>query len=123
VPFTQYEKDIAAGKYGVYVKGWVPDYPDPDNFTAPFFGKGNVLGNHYSNGTITGSLIPDTAAQSDRSATDADFGRLQDIVATELPVLPVWQAKQYAVARDGVYGLEYCLDASTVFRFWELSKS
>jgi peptide/nickel transport system substrate-binding protein len=34
----------------------------------------------------------------------------------------VWQAKQYAVARDGVYGLEYCLDASTVFRFWELSK-
>jgi peptide/nickel transport system substrate-binding protein len=123
VPFAQYEKDIAAGKYGVYVKGWVPDYPDPDNFTAPFFGKGNVLDNHYSNATITGSLIPDTAAQSDRAATDADFGRLQDIVATELPVLPVWQAKQYAVARDGVYGLEYCLDASTVFRFWELSKS
>ena len=36
-----------SGKYGVYVKGWVPDYPDPDNFTQPFFGKGNVLGNHY----------------------------------------------------------------------------
>ncbi|MFB7510516.1 ABC transporter substrate-binding protein, partial [Streptomyces broussonetiae] len=123
VAFDQYEKDIAAGKYGVYVKGWVPDYPDADNFTAPFFGKGNVLDNNYSNPTITGSLIPDTAAQSDRGATDKDFGKLQDIVAAELPVLPVWQAKQYAVARDGVYGLEYCLDASTVFRFWELSKS
>jgi peptide/nickel transport system substrate-binding protein len=122
-PFDQYEKDVAAGKYGVYVKGWVPDYPDPDNFTAPFFGKGNVLDNHYGNATITGSLIPDTAAQSDRAATDKDFARLQDIVATDLPVLPVWQAKQYAVVRDGVYGLEYCLDASTVFRFWELSKS
>ncbi|MFF9769380.1 ABC transporter substrate-binding protein [Streptomyces sp. NPDC014636] len=123
VAFDQYEKDIAAGKYGVYVKGWVPDYPDADNFTAPFFGKGNVLDNNYSNRTITGNLIPGTAAQSDRSATDKDFGRLQDIVADELPVLPVWQAKQYAVVRDGVYGLEYCLDASTVFRFWELSKS
>ncbi|MFE0516203.1 ABC transporter substrate-binding protein [Streptomyces sp. NPDC058964] len=123
VPFGQYEKDIAKGKYGVYVKGWVPDYPDADNFTAPFFGKGNVLDNNYSNATITGSLIPSTAAQSDRSATDQDFGRLQDIVADELPVLPVWQAKQYAVVRDGVYGLEYCLDSSTVFRFWELSKS
>lgn len=123
VGFDQYEKDIAAGKYGVYVKGWVPDYPDADNFTAPFFGKGNVLDNHYSNRAITGTLIPDTAAQSDRAATDKDFGRLQNIVATELPVLPVWQAKQYAVVRDGVYGLEYCLDASTVFRFWELSKS
>ncbi|MFF1281167.1 ABC transporter substrate-binding protein [Streptomyces sp. NPDC058299] len=123
VPFDQYEKEIAQGRYGVYVKGWVPDYPDADNFTAPFFGKGNVLENHYGNRTITGSLLPATAAQSDRAATDKQFGRLQDIVADELPVLPVWQAKQYAVVRDGVYGLEYCLDASTVFRFWELSKS
>lgn len=122
VAYGQYEKDIARGRYGVYVKGWVPDYPDADNFTAPFFGKDNVLGNHYSNSTITGTLIPGTAAQSDRAATDQEFGKLQNIVADELPVLPVWQAKQYAVARDGVYGLEYCLDASTVFRFWELSK-
>ncbi|MFJ9539453.1 ABC transporter substrate-binding protein [Streptomyces sp. NPDC101225] len=122
VPFDRYEKDIAKGRYGVYVKGWVPDYPDADNFTAPFFGKGNVLSNNYSNSLITGTLIPRTAAQSDRSATDHDYGRLQDIVADQLPVLPVWQAKQYAVTRENVYGLEYCLDASTVFRFWELSK-
>ncbi|MFJ8108702.1 ABC transporter substrate-binding protein [Streptomyces sp. NPDC096132] len=122
VAFDQYEKDIADGKYGVYVKGWVPDYPDADNFTAPFFGDGNVLGNNYANKTITSTLIPRTAAQSDRSATDSDYGTLQDIVAEELPVLPIWQAKQYAVVGDNVYGLENCLDASTVFRFWELSK-
>ncbi|MDO0916197.1 ABC transporter substrate-binding protein [Streptomyces sp. DT2A-34] len=123
VAFDQYEKDVAAGKYGVYVKGWIPDYPDADNFTAPFFGKGNVLSNNYSNRSITGTLIPRTAAESDRSATDDEFDQLQDIVAKELPVLPIWQAKQYAVVHDDVYGLEYCLDASTVFRFWELSKA
>ncbi|MFJ5556513.1 ABC transporter substrate-binding protein [Streptomyces sp. NPDC093250] len=123
VPFAQYEKDIAAGKYGVYVKGWVPDYPDADNFTGPFFGKGNVLDNRYDNSTITESLLPRTAAQRDRAATDKEFGQLQDIVAEDVPVLPVWQAKQYAVVQDGVYGVEYCLDASTVFRFWELSKN
>ncbi|KUN20605.1 ABC transporter substrate-binding protein [Streptomyces antibioticus] len=122
VAYDQYEKDIAKGKYGVYVKGWVPDYPDADNFTAPFFGEGNVLSNNYTNSTITGTLIPRTAAQSDRAATDSDYGHLQDVVAAELPVLPLWQAKQYAVVRDNVYGLEYCLDASTVFRFWEISK-
>ncbi|WP_409473081.1 ABC transporter substrate-binding protein [Streptomyces sp. HC307] len=122
VAFDQYEKDIADGKYGVYVKGWVPDYPDADNFTAPFFGEGNVLGNNYTNSEITGTLIPSTAAESDRAGTDEEFGELQDIVAEELPVLPVWQAKQYAVIREAVYGLEYCLDASTVFRFWEISK-
>ncbi len=123
VAYGQYEKDIEAGKYGVYVKGWVPDYPDADNFTAPFFGKGNVLSNNYTNSTITDTLIPRTASQSERANTDGDFGRLQDIVADQMPVLPVWQAKQYAVSRENVYGLQYCLDASTVFRFWELSKS
>ncbi|MEW2404413.1 ABC transporter substrate-binding protein [Streptomyces sp. NPDC046862] len=122
VPFEQYEKDIAAGKYGVYVKGWVPDYPDPDNFTSPFFGDGNVLGNNYTNKTITGTLIPKTAAESERSATEQEYAELQNIVAKDVPVLPVWQAKQYAVVKENVYGLEYCLDASTVFRFWEISK-
>ncbi|MET9889870.1 ABC transporter substrate-binding protein [Streptomyces sp. NPDC006465] len=122
VAYSRYEKDIAKGKYGVYVKGWVPDYPDPDNFTAPFFGKGNVLNNNFTNSTITGSLIPKTAAESDRSSTEAEFGRLQDLVAGDLPVIPIWQAKQYAVVRDNVYGIENCLDASTVFRFWEISK-
>ncbi|MFE0173022.1 ABC transporter substrate-binding protein [Streptomyces sp. NPDC059002] len=122
VGFDQYEKDIAAGKYGVYVKGWVPDYPDPDNFTQPFFGKGNVLGNHFENRDITGKIIPGTATESDRTKTDKQYAELQDIVADQLPVLPVWQAKQYAVVRDSVYGLESCLDASTVFRFWEISK-
>ena len=123
VAFEQYEKDIAAGKYGVYVKGWVPDYPDADNFTAPFFGEGNVLGNNYENDTITGTLIPRTSAAADRGATDADYGKLQDLVADELPILPLWQGKQYAVARDNVTGLEWTLDASTVFRFWELKKN
>ncbi|MGA4847854.1 ABC transporter substrate-binding protein [Streptomyces sp. G5(2025)] len=122
VEFEQYEKDIAAGKYGVYVKGWVPDYPDPDNFTQPFFGKGNVLGNHFENSEITGKIIPGTATESDRTKTDKQYSALQDIVAEQVPVLPVWQAKQYAVVRDNVYGLESCLDASTVFRFWEISK-
>jgi peptide/nickel transport system substrate-binding protein len=122
VPFDQYEKGIEAGKYGVYVKGWVPDYPDPDNFTSPFFGDGNVLSNNYTNKTITGTLIPKTAAESERSATEQEYAELQNIVADEVPVIPIWQAKQYAVVGDNVYGLEYCLDASTVFRFWEISK-
>ncbi|WSJ91429.1 ABC transporter substrate-binding protein [Streptomyces sp. NBC_01304] len=123
VPIEQYEKDIKAGKYGVYVKGWVPDYPDPDNFTQPFFGKGNVLLNNYVNKTITEQIIPGTSALSERGATEDQFGKLQDKVAEELPVVPLWQAKQYAVVGEQISGIEWCLDASTVFRFWEIAKS
>lgn len=122
VEFEEYEKGIQAGEYGVYVKGWVPDYPDADNFTQPFFGDGNVLGNGYENKQITGKIIPETAAVADRSSTGDKFARLQDIVAEELPILPLWQGKQYAVYNGDITGLEWTLDASTVFRFWEIKK-
>ncbi|MEU2833680.1 ABC transporter substrate-binding protein [Streptomyces lavendulae] len=122
VEYEQYEKDIQDGKYGVYVKGWVPDYPDADNFTQPFFGPDNVLHNNYDNKEITGTLIPATNTKSDRTAANTDYTRLQDIVADELPLIPLWQGKQYAVTRQNVTGLQWSLDASTVFRFWEISK-
>ncbi|MEV0092986.1 ABC transporter substrate-binding protein [Streptomyces sp. NPDC050738] len=123
VPIEEYDKGIAAGKYGVYVKGWVPDYPDPDNFTSPFFGKGNVLANNYANSTITDDIIPSTSAAADRGTTTSEFGKLQNVVAADLPILPLWQGKQYAVAHQNITGLEWTLDASTVFRFWEIAKS
>lgn len=118
----QYEKDIAKGKYGVYVKGWVPDYPDADNFTDPFFGEDNVLNNNYDPGRITSDLLPRTATQSNRGQTVEDFGAIQDQVAEDLPMIPIWQGRQYAVARDHITGIEWTLDASTVFRFWEIGK-
>ncbi|MEU8673689.1 ABC transporter substrate-binding protein [Streptomyces sp. NPDC048560] len=122
LPFDEYEKRIAAGELGVYVKGWVPDYPDPDNFTQPFFGADNVLQNGYVNEDITGRIIPDTAALAERGATERAFDELQQDVAEDLPILPLWQGKQYAVAYENISGLQWTLDASTVFRFWELSK-
>ncbi|MDX3075126.1 ABC transporter substrate-binding protein [Streptomyces sp. MI02-7b] len=118
----QYAKDISKGKYAVYVRGWVPDYPDPDNFTAPFFGDGNVLSNNYVNQRISGQLIPRTAAQAARASTTADFEELQDTVADDVPIIPLWQGKQYVAAKDTVNGLEWTLDPSTVFRFWEIQK-
>ncbi|MFJ9850873.1 ABC transporter substrate-binding protein [Streptomyces sp. NPDC101150] len=123
VPIKEYEQGVADGRFGVYVKGWIPDYPDPDNFTQPFFGKNSVLSNHYNSPQITGRLLPKTADQPDRGATKDTFRELQDIVARDLPVIPIWQGKQYAVARDGISGLEWTLDSSTVFRFWEISKA
>ncbi|MFJ8674662.1 ABC transporter substrate-binding protein [Streptomyces sp. NPDC093589] len=121
-PTKEYDQGVAAGDYGVYVKGWVPDYPDPDNFTQPFFGKDSVLANHYNSPRITSGLLPKTAGQPDRGATKTAFREMQDIVAQDAPVIPLWQGKQYAVAREGISGLEWTLDSSTVFRFWEISK-
>jgi peptide/nickel transport system substrate-binding protein len=123
VSLDEFEKGVAKGSYGVYAKGWIPDYPDPDIFVSPFFTKENVLRNNYASKRIAGQLIPSTVAEPDRLVTTDQFAEIQSIVADDLPVLPLWQGKQYAVARDNIFGIEWSLDASTVPRFWELRKS
>lgn len=123
VGWEEYSANFTKGKYGAFVVGWVPDFPDPDNFIAPFFGKGNVLGSTYSNPRITKELLPSTAREARRNGTVEAFYSIQDMVAEDVPFLPLWQGKQYAVARTGIGGLEWTLDPSTVFRFWEISKT
>ncbi|MGP3981086.1 ABC transporter substrate-binding protein [Streptomyces sp. KR80] len=123
VDLEEYQKGVDDGKYGFYVRGWLPDYPDPDIFVSPFFSKESILGNNYQSKRIIDDLIPETVSEADRPSTNKPFAEIQTIVAKELPVLPLWQGKQYAVARENVFGIEWSLDASTVPRFWEISKS
>ncbi|GAA2482028.1 ABC transporter substrate-binding protein [Streptomyces thermolineatus] len=123
VEWPQYREEFHDGRYSAYIVGWVPDYPDPENFTAPFFGEGNVLANSYTNERITGQLIPRTYAETDRSAAVHDYQELQNQVAEDVPMIPLWQSNLYAVAKQEVSGLEWTLDPSTVFRFWEISKN
>ncbi|MFJ5221149.1 ABC transporter substrate-binding protein [Streptomyces sp. NPDC088354] len=118
----EYLKGIEAGKYPAFIRGWVPDYPDPDNFTSPFFGDENVLDNNYINKRISEELIPRTAAQADRADAVNDLREIQDIVSKDVPLIPLWQSKQYIVARGGITGLESTLDASTVFRLWNIGE-
>ncbi|MFF8954713.1 ABC transporter substrate-binding protein [Streptomyces sp. NPDC014894] len=108
------------GDYPVYGLGWVPDFPDPDNYIAPFLEKGNFLNSPYVS-TEARKLIPQSRRQADRAATGDVFARLQQIVAEDVPVLPLWQGKQYVAARKGVTGVERLLNGSSDLQLWELS--
>lgn len=122
VKWDRFRPAATSGKYEVYGYGWYPDFPDADNFIAPFFEKDNFLGSPYSNREIRDKLIPQTRRQVERGSTTAQFGRAQDIVAEDVPVLPLWQGKQYLAARDDITGVEWALNSSSVLQFWELGR-
>ncbi|MER5772508.1 ABC transporter substrate-binding protein [Streptomyces sp. NPDC001985] len=107
------------GDYPVYGLGWVPDFPDPDNYIAPFLEKDNFLGSPYVS-TEANKLIPQSRRQADRAATGEIFARLQEIIAEDVPVLPLWQGKQYVAARKGITGVERLLNGSSDLQLWEL---
>lgn len=122
VPWKDYRPAAADGKYEVYGFGWFPDFMDADNFIGPFLSKDNFLKMPYANREIRGELIPRTRKETNRAATTEDFGRAQDVLAEDVPLLPLWQGKQYLAAREDITGVEWAMNSASVLRLWELGR-
>lgn len=110
------------GAYDVWGMGWFPDFPDADNYLAPFLDKDNFLKSPYRNSEISDKLIPQSRRQADRLAAASSLTDIQDIVADDVPVLPLWQGKQYVAARDDVTGTAYALNNTSTLQLWELGR-
>ncbi|CAM5685099.1 hypothetical protein SCALM49S_05476 [Streptomyces californicus] len=121
VEWTKYQKEYAAGKFDMYTVGWFPDFPDPDTFSQPLVGTGNVLHSGYSSKKMD-QLIAATQQFSDRSRTSNDFKQMQALVGEDVPLLPLWQKKDYVVAKADVAGSQYLSDGTGTWRLWELSR-
>jgi peptide/nickel transport system substrate-binding protein len=121
-PWSQFRPAEQKGKYDVYGMGWFPDFPDADNYLAPFLDKGNFLGSPYANSKIRDTLIPQSRREADRLSASSSLTDIQDIVADDVPVLPLWQGKQYVAARDDITGTAYALNSSSTLQLWELGR-
>ncbi|MFI7009285.1 ABC transporter substrate-binding protein [Streptomyces sp. NPDC050145] len=121
-PWKTYEAGYRKGEYPVFGRGWFPDFPDADNFIAPFVGQENALSTPYLSPEITDRLLPQSRQESDRGAVVRQFERAQQIMAQDARLLPLWQGKQYIAASDEISGGERALDPSTIMMMWELSR-
>ncbi|GAA3134984.1 ABC transporter substrate-binding protein [Streptomyces rameus] len=121
-PWSAFRPAEQKGAYDVYGMGWFPDFPDADNFIAPFLDKDNFLGSPYNNSTIQRSLIPQSRREADRLSASKSLTEIQDTVAEDVPVLPLWQGKQYVAARDDITGVAYALNSSSTLQLWELGR-
>ncbi|MFF0426605.1 ABC transporter substrate-binding protein [Streptomyces sp. NPDC004520] len=121
-PWKEFQAGYQKGEYPVFGRGWFPDFPDPDNFVAPFVGKENVLGTPYESPRITGELLPKSRRQSDRGTVTDEFVEAQEIMVQDVRLLPLWQGKLYIAAGEDIGGGERALDPQTVMQMWELSR-
>ncbi|OEJ25389.1 peptide-binding protein [Streptomyces agglomeratus] len=117
--WEDFQADYMAGRLDAYTVGWVMDFPDPDNFSQPLVGSGNSLGNGYANREID-RLILDTQRSSERGRTAESFRKLQLIVARDVPLVPLWQKKDYVLSSKDVSGGQYLSDGTGVWRLWAL---
>ncbi|MFP3989900.1 ABC transporter substrate-binding protein [Streptomyces sp. E11-3] len=117
-----YEQGYRNGDFPVFGRGWFPDFPDPDNFIAPFVGERNALGTPYLAPKITDELLPQSRQESDRGAVAGQIKKAQEILVDDVRLLPLWQGKQYIAASEEIAGGERALDPSTIMMMWELTR-
>jgi peptide/nickel transport system substrate-binding protein len=119
--WTQYDEAALTNKYPQFQFGWYPDYPDADDYTAPFFSKTNFLNSGYSDPKVD-KLLADEEATTDKATRAKALEEVQKIAAENAPTIPVWQGGQIAAVRDGVHGVEDTFDPNYLFRLWVISK-
>ncbi|MFI1222078.1 MULTISPECIES: ABC transporter substrate-binding protein [unclassified Streptomyces] len=118
--FTTYQKRSLNGEFDAHLYQWVPDFPDADTFVQPLVGTGNVLGNGYTSAELD-HAIRDTQRFTDRRKAMQRFRAVQDTVAKDAPLIPVWHRQRQVVTRSTVLG-GHRLAEDAVWRLWELRR-
>ncbi|MFJ8649350.1 ABC transporter substrate-binding protein [Streptomyces sp. NPDC093546] len=120
--WKEFQEGYQKREYPVFGRGWFPDFPDPDNFVAPFVGEENVHATPYVRPEITEQLLPLSRRESDRGAVAKQFEKAQEILVDDVRLLPLWQGKLYVAATEEIAGGERALDPQTVMQMWELER-
>ncbi len=121
--WTAFKKGWSAGGYQAYTVGWTADYPDADDFVVPLVVGGGAFHNGYDNPQISQKLVPETLQQADRSAAGTTYGTIQNTLASDVPLLPLFQNKSFYVSRADITGVQSTLDSTGVFRFGEIGRN
>lgn len=111
-----------AGDYPMYMLGWSPDYPDPDNYMFTFFGPGETGQARY------GWDNPEVIDMLNRARTSPDqeeraqlYEQVNEIVHEQIPAIPVAHNNPLHATRVGVEGWVPSPLGSSV-QLWRVSK-
>jgi peptide/nickel transport system substrate-binding protein len=107
--FGTFYSDITKGAFQMYMLRWIGSNEDPDIFryayaTASFPPKGGNRG-HYSNARVDALLIA-ASVETDETARRNDYVEVQQILATELPSIPLWFVNNEVIHSTRLIGVK-----------------
>lgn len=132
VDSTTAYRDIPKGAYPTTLLEWYPDFIDPDNYVQPFLAcekgtpeKGCEKGGSASQGSFFYSdrmnkLIEAQRKEQNQETRKQIFAEIQQILAEEVPYIPLWQGQDYLFAQNGVKGVQQ--DASQLLIYSGITK-
>jgi peptide/nickel transport system substrate-binding protein len=115
---SSFYKYVSKNMYPATLQDWYPDFLDPDNFVQPFLEcptldpktKGCGKGGTQSQGSFYYSeamnqLIADQGKELDPIKRQKIYADIQQRVQADVPLIPLWQTKDFAFAKKGMTGI------------------
>lgn len=108
--------------YQVIQLFWGPDYADADNYLSPIFVTDGWLKNHYSNSDLD-LILKNQASELDERQRESLLKAAQEILAEDIPVIPLIEGGRVALTRPGISGVAETLDASFKLRYSNFARN
>ena len=124
--------NLDKGTYPSVILDWYPDYFDSDTFIEPFLSctkgsadKGCEEGQSQTGGSFyysekANQLIKQQRSERDPAKRKQEFSEIQDLLAEDVPYVPLWQNKDYVFAQGKLKGVE--IQPSQQFLFSPIQK-
>lgn len=124
--------NISKGVYQAVLLDWYPDFGDADNYIHPFLSctQGNATagceqGASQSQGLFYYSdrmnqLIEQQRQEQNPQTRAALFAQIQDLIAQDVPAIPLVQNKDYAFGQQTIQGLQ--VDPILKLPLWDIAK-
>ena len=105
MPFKNRLERMTNKDFDMVFAGWSPDYNDPNSFLDMFVTDGGNNHTRYSSEAYD-KLIDDAAVELDPTARMGYFYQVEDLIAEDCMVAPIyWRVKDYVVSEkvQGIY--------------------
>ncbi|MCF3573815.1 ABC transporter substrate-binding protein [Planktothrix agardhii] len=125
-------KYLEEGIYPTFVLDWYADFLDADNYIQPFLecSKGSVetgcvkgssqyQGSFYYSDRMN-QLIAQQRQEQNPEARKLIFQEIQELLAEDVPYIPLWQDKTYVFAKNGIDNIR--LQLTQQLPFWTIKK-
>ena len=133
VEFATASQNLKEGIYPAFLADWYPDFLDADNYIQPFLdcsegsseqgckaGGAQAQGSFYYSDRLN-ELIDRQRQEQDPQVRAEIFTEIQEILAQDVPYIPLWQSKDYVFAQNDITGA--VINPSQNFPFWTIAES
>lgn len=118
-----YVGNVGKSEYPVFQLGFFQDYPDASSYLTPAYGSAdvNLLANQFDDTTVQG-LVASQAVQPDITKRKAEIEQIQQDTAESVPLIPLLAGQENVIGQKSLTGLSKSVDASGLFRIWEIGR-